>query len=161
MNPSAAANTYEATITLNANSPYEYIFVNGGSPVNEVLDPSWSCTNGNTQYTNRTLVTGNTDTAVCSVWQSCIPCGTTRVNELLNDRFTVYVQQGGIRINSESVKSVNRLDIYDLVGRTIYSSDNVLSTNTLIPVSFGTASLYVIKITTNEGTAIFKGLAGN
>ncbi len=161
MNPSAAANTYEATITLNANSPYEYIFVNGGSPVNEVLDPSWSCTNGNTQYTNRTLLTGNTDTAVCSVWQSCIPCGTTRVNELLNDRFTVYVQQGGIRINSESVKSVNRLDIYDLVGRTIYSSDNVLSTNTLIPVSFGTASLYVIKITTNEGTAIFKGLAGN
>ena len=55
------ATKYSVTMPLLPNSPYEFLFVNGATPTKEVLNPAWSCTNGNAQYTNITLNLGAND----------------------------------------------------------------------------------------------------
>ncbi len=65
---------FTATLSLAPNAAYEYLFVNGIDPVKEVLDPAWSCTNGNGEYTNRLSMLGSADTTICYVWDSCTFC---------------------------------------------------------------------------------------
>ena len=72
--------TYSVTLPLSASTSYEYLFVNGATPVNEALSPSFPCTNGNPQYTNRTLVTTNTNETLCKVWETCNSCQTVVTN---------------------------------------------------------------------------------
>ncbi len=71
---SVGNNTYEVTIQLNTSTIYEYLYVNGNEPVKEVLDPTWLCTNGNSQYTNRIFTTGTSSSTMCSDWGSCATC---------------------------------------------------------------------------------------
>jgi hypothetical protein len=71
-----APGKYSATIQLVPNAPYEYKFNNGVAPTFEVLNSSFPCTNGNAQYTNRTLALAGADTTICSTWSSCNSCGT-------------------------------------------------------------------------------------
>ncbi len=78
---------YTATIILPSNQNYEYLFVNGTGPTKEVLDPTWSCTNGNLQYTNRILGLGGSDTTVCFNWQSCTSCNVP--SNTINVKFQV------------------------------------------------------------------------
>ncbi len=67
---------YAVTIPLPKNTNFEFLFVNGNgqSAVKEALLPSMSCTNGNAQYTNRTLQVGNADTSICFTWKTCNTC---------------------------------------------------------------------------------------
>ena len=65
---------YAKTLFLPSSTTYEYLYVNGVGPSKEILDPAWPCTNGNGQYTNRTLQLAATDTTVCNDWQSCNSC---------------------------------------------------------------------------------------
>ncbi len=67
-------NIYEATVSLLSNSPYEYLFVNGSTPVKEAVTASMPCTNGLTPFTNRTLGLGFNDTTVCYKWATCNAC---------------------------------------------------------------------------------------
>ncbi|MFM2191339.1 MAG: hypothetical protein RLZZ118_296, partial [Bacteroidota bacterium] len=72
-----APNKYSVTIPIASNTTHQYLFVNGSTPVKEVLNPAWSCTNGNATYTNRVLALGNADTAVCYTWATCNTCTVT------------------------------------------------------------------------------------
>ncbi|MEY4926768.1 MAG: hypothetical protein RI894_1204, partial [Bacteroidota bacterium] len=65
---------YSITLPLASATPYEYLFVTGATPVKEALDPAAPCTNGNLQYTNRTLVTGMTSQTLCNEWATCNTC---------------------------------------------------------------------------------------
>ncbi|MFM7218576.1 MAG: hypothetical protein ACKO1U_11200, partial [Bacteroidota bacterium] len=65
---------YAATIALTNLSNYEFLFVSGSPLTIESLDPAWSCTNNNAQYTNRVLYVGAGDTTVCSDWDTCTSC---------------------------------------------------------------------------------------
>lgn len=65
---------YAATIFLAPFANYEFLYLNGVGPTKEVLDSTWACTNGNPQYTNRTLALGGSDTTICFDWQSCNTC---------------------------------------------------------------------------------------
>ena len=68
-------NVYTATLPLPVGANYEYLFVNGATTfAKETLNPAASCTNGNAQYTNRTLGLGMNDTTICSTWASCAAC---------------------------------------------------------------------------------------
>lgn len=67
---------YSITLPLASGTRYEYQFINGATPANEVLNPAASCTNGNTQYTNRVLNVPAANTTFCNLWASCSSCGT-------------------------------------------------------------------------------------
>jgi hypothetical protein len=81
---------YEATINLPINdSTIEYLFVNGPTPQKEILNPAWSCTNGNATYTNRKIVfTGTTPKTLCNKWASCDTCGAVTPSNI-NVKFAV------------------------------------------------------------------------
>jgi hypothetical protein len=70
---------YEYTMAFTGTS-YEYIFAvdtnsSGGYDINESNDPTQSCTNGNTQYTNRVLTVPSADSTLGVVCLgSCSPC---------------------------------------------------------------------------------------
>ncbi len=155
-------NMYETTIALTANTNYEYLFVDGGTtPTKEVLDPSWPCTNGNTQFTNRILTTGTSDSTICSLWATCNACVTVGVNELSNTDVKVVMQNDGLRILSSTFNHADQLEIIDVLGRTIYSTTGSVPVNSFIPVNFGSGAVYLIKLKVNGATAIYKGFAGN
>ncbi len=155
-------NMYEATISLTENNSYEFLYVNGGTtPTKELLDPSWPCTNGNSQYTNRILTTGTSDSTICSIWATCSVCSTVGVNELSNADVKVVMQNDGVRILSSEFNHADELEIMDVLGRTIYSTTGNVPVNSFIPVNFGSGSVYLIKLKVNGATAIYKGFAGN
>lgn len=320
---------YSGTVPVQRSQNYEFKFVNGTTTVLETLDSTWSCTNGNPQYTNRTLTVGTTDTTLCAVWSSCLTCnvvvlsqvdlpvtfddttvnyalndfggnassiepdpaggankvckiiksntaqtwaGTTiggsigfahaipfapgstfmsmrvyspdagtvirlkaedpanmalsvetdavttvsnawetllfdfsnpatgtnpinysvvyqklsaffnfgtdgatagtktyyfddvefgntvSVNEIGNSRFQIVVEKDGIRVSSKNNTAIRNLEIHDIIGRTIFNESNNLHTNVLIPVSFDRSSMYVVRVTTDEGAAVYKGV---
>ena len=112
-------NLYEATIQLNSNGAYEYLFVNGVGPTKEVLDPSWPCTNGNGQYTNRTLTMGTNDTTVCAIWELCNLCTTSSINNLASKQIRYVINQNGIQFLGDDY-AVSTIEIFDLLGRSIF-----------------------------------------
>jgi hypothetical protein len=87
---------YATTINFPANTNYEFLFVNGNAPwAKEVLDPAWTCTNGNAQYTNRVLNLGSLDTTICLNWNSCNSCVVPVIpaNQILQNT-TIVSEQG-------------------------------------------------------------------
>ncbi len=65
---------YSVTLPFNSFTSHEFLFVNGADPVKEVLNPAWSCTNGNAVYTNRVLTLAGSDTTICLNWGLCSSC---------------------------------------------------------------------------------------
>ncbi len=152
---------YEASIQLLENTTFEYLFVNGGTPIKEVLDPAWLCTNGNSQYTNRVVVTPSVDFTACAKWASCDPCTTTSVNEITAaDLQLVYANQG-LMISSSKVKSINQLVIFDVMGKQVFSAKSNVNTNTLLPVQFDATGFYLVKLMVNNQVMTFRIFAGN
>ena len=154
-------NTYEATIQLLENTNYEYLFVNGGTPIKEVLDPAWLCTNGNSQYTNRVINTPSVDVTTCAKWASCDPCSPTSINEISSaDLQLVYANQG-LMISSTKVKSVDQLVIFDVLGKQVFATKSNVNTNALLPVQFDATGVYLVKLMVNNQVMTFKVFAGN
>ena len=69
-------NIWEATLSLPVGDTLEYKYgTENPNVLQEQLNPAGSCTNGNTQYTNRVLVIPATDTVLSVVcWSSCTGC---------------------------------------------------------------------------------------
>jgi thiol-disulfide isomerase/thioredoxin len=66
---------WEVTIPLLEGSTQEYKYSADSWTIQEMNDPSASCTNGNATYTNRVLVVPNADTTLPVVcWSSCYGC---------------------------------------------------------------------------------------
>jgi len=152
---------YEASIQLLENTTFEYLFVNGGTPIKEVLDPAWLCTNGNSQYTNRVIITPSVDFTACAKWSSCDPCTTTSVNEITaTDLQLVYANQG-LMISSSKVKSIDQLVIFDVMGKQVFAAKSFVNTNALIPVQFDAAGIYLVKLMVNNQVMTFRVFAGN
>jgi hypothetical protein len=85
----SSGTTYTTTLQLMPYSNYEFKYNNGVGPTFELLDPTWPCTNGNSQYTNRTLALGGTDTTICFKWSTCTPCTITPPPANINVKFAV------------------------------------------------------------------------
>jgi len=67
-------NVWEATIAL-LTGTYEYKFAADGWTIQEMNDPTASCTNGDPIYTNRVIIVGSMDMTIPNVcWGSCTPC---------------------------------------------------------------------------------------
>jgi len=86
---------YSVTLPFTSYTSHEFLFVNGNTPIKEVLNPSWPCTNGNATYTNRVLTLAGADTTICLNWNSCTSClvPVIPVNQTLQN-VTIFSEQG-------------------------------------------------------------------
>lgn len=155
---SVGGNLYELTIPLNTNSPYEYLFVNGSIPAKEILDPTWSCTNGNFQYTNRVLTMGLSDTTVCSVWETCSTCSGSGIEELNGKTVRLLVSNNGLLFESSSNDRIESVEVYDASGRSISTLTNDFAFNRWIPISVKEGQLYFVRMTSGGQSVSFKTL---
>ena len=61
---------------------YEFKFSADNWAISESLDPGWACTNGNAQYTNRTLEVDE-NVVICPQWNACVPtCSSIIISEI-------------------------------------------------------------------------------
>jgi len=152
---------YEASIQLLENTTFEYLFVNGSTPIKEALNPAWLCTNGNAQYTNRVILTPGVDVTTCSKWATCDPCATSSINEISATDIQLVYSSQGMLISSSKIKMIDQLSIYNLMGQQVFSSKNNVTTNTILPVTFNTSGIYLVKLTVNNQVMTYKVFAGN
>jgi hypothetical protein len=144
-------NTYEATISLTSGQTYEYLHVNGS--VTEDMDSTAACTNMNAMFTNRILTIGNNDSTVCNIWETCNTCIPVSVDDVLKDNLEVLVSNQFIRLNASELNAVDGLEIFDIVGKSVYSSNGSVLTNRNINVNLESNALYIIRV--NQGDSYY------
>jgi hypothetical protein len=107
---------------------YEYIFAidtdsDGQWDAMESNDPSESCTNGNSDYTNRVLSVSENDTVLGVVCLgSCFPCPPTGVLNNPQSVINLYPNPANDMVMISSNELINTLEIRDIVGRVVFSS---------------------------------------
>ncbi len=145
MTLNATTGNYEVVIPVASGTPIEYLFVNGVS-TKEVLDPLWTCTNGNQQYTNRVANLGVADTTLCNRWQSCSACFVSSVETINNEAVQILAGKDFVRIQTAALSTIDQIEVYDIIGKLIYRSNQKLNSNTNIPVSLQSNTLYTIRV---------------
>lgn len=161
MTLNTASNLYEATISVQGDSVIEYLFVAGPDTTKEVLDPNAACTNGNGQFTNRKTLIGVNDTTICAKWQSCVPCTPTSIQEVEGADVFVLINSNGLRINSDYYSKFTQLEVFDALGRNVYSNMNGIVSNSNITAQFQKNTVYFIRLKSNDKTFTFKRIVTN
>jgi hypothetical protein len=104
---------------------YEFKFSADNWSISESLDPSWGCTNGNAQYTNRTLVVDE-NRVICPEWGLCTPvCNSVIISGISeSDALEVSLYPNpspGLFSIKKNVFSEIR--IINALGKTVYKND--------------------------------------
>lgn len=151
-------NAYEVVLPLQAGTNIEYLFVNGTGPTKEVLDPMWPCTNGNSTYTNRVMTLGTADTSLCVEWEQCTVCGAwpSSVEEASQSGLSISMTDNYVILHSQNHNYVDGVEIFDLTGRSIYSTKNKVATNTRISVQLKPNTMYIVRAQNENKTHILK-----
>jgi hypothetical protein len=136
---------FETLLPMPRNQAIEYLFVNGFGPTKEVLDPSWPCTNGNSQYTNRLSNLGSNDTTLCFQWESCQTCTATGTTDVQTEVPVIRMTGDGIIVVTTENVTIESVQIFDLTGRVIWVTGPIHRTNELIPVVLERERLYLIR----------------
>jgi hypothetical protein len=84
--------------------------------------------------------------------------GSVAVTDPTAEEFRLVVSEAGLYIRSSNSRAISGLEIHDLLGRPFFRATGTYNTNMLIPVAFDRSSLYVVKVTTDRGTSVFKGV---
>jgi hypothetical protein len=150
MTYNASTSSYEATVSILENSAIEYLYVNGVG-TKEVLSANAPCTNGNTQFTNRIANIGSADTTMCNRWATCTNCFTTAINNLTAKDLNITLATNFIKVNTANNIVLSGVEIFDLVGKKIYSSNGKVNSNTELAVSLLSNTVYIVKVT--DGTS--------
>ena len=128
---------WDVNIQLNAGSIVEYKFSADSWGIQEMLDPSYACTNGDSVYTNRVLNVPNSDTILGVVcWGSCEPCIVTPpsgIDEIIHD-VSIYPNPSNNYIIISSSEIIEKIEILDIVGKVI-KTQNLSESSTTIDVS--------------------------
>ena len=154
---------WDVNIQLNAGSIVEYKFSADSWGIQEMLDPTYTCTNGDSVYTNRVLNVPNSDTILGVVcWGSCEPCVAvppSGLEDVLNN-VLIYPNPANNIINISSSENIEKVEIFDVVGRVVKSQ--VVSSNlVLIETSDLKTNVYFIDYTINGVTISKKIIINN
>lgn len=95
---------------------YEFKFSADNWSSQESLDPSFGCTNGNSTYTNRTLVVDE-NRVICPQWGLCTPtCGSTIISGVkdISEESLIYPNptKGLIKLNNPGATNLVILNIF-------------------------------------------------
>ncbi len=112
---------------------YELKFSADNWSISESLDPAWACTNGNAQYTNRTLVVDE-NRVICPQWGACTPtCNSiiiSDVSEHQQKTNALYPNPsfGIFKLNNSNFSS---LSVIDVIGKTVYNNPKIKNLNSI------------------------------
>jgi hypothetical protein len=98
---------------------------------------------------NQILCESSSDTIVTHYW----PVG---LGELNSGQIILFPNPAAQTLNVKSDYTINRLDVMNFVGQTVYINNNVDSKTAKIDVSSFTVGVYFVKVTTTEGTRTAK-----
>ena len=149
-------NTYEVTIPMASNQDIEYLFVNG-TGTKEVLNSTWTCTNGNAQYTNRLTKIKSNDTTLCATWKSCVACSTTNIPGIATEKVGMSLAKNQVKLFTNDKMNIESLQIFDIIGRNVFTTNNAI-TNTAIPVEVEANKIYIIRARIQGQDYTFKGV---
>ena len=142
---------WDVNIQLNAGSIVEYKFSADSWGIQEMLDPSYACTNGDSVYTNRVLNVPNSDTILGVVcWGSCEPCIVTPpsgIDEIIHD-VSIYPNPSNNYIIISSSEIIEKIEILDIVGKVI-KTQNLSESSTTIDVSDLKNNVYFLTYSIN------------
>jgi len=153
---SVGNNTYEVTIPMASNQDIEYLFVNG-TGTKEVLNSTWTCTNGNAQYTNRLTKIKSNDTTLCATWKSCVACNTTNIPGIATEKVGMSLSKNQVKLFTNDKMNIESLQIFDIIGRNVFTTNNA-TTNTAIPVEVEANKIYIIRARIQGQDYTFKGV---
>ena len=153
---SVGNNTYEVTIPMASNQDIEYLFVNG-TGTKEALNSTWTCTNGNAQYTNRLTKIKSNDTTLCATWKSCVACNTTNIPGIATEKVGMSLSKNQVKLFTNDKMNIESLQIFDIIGRNVFTTHNV-TTNTAIPVEVDANKIYIIRARIQGQDYTFKGV---
>jgi len=117
---------------------YEFKFSSDNWSQSESLDPAWGCTNGNSTYTNRTLVVDE-NRVICPEWGQCTPtCGSNIISSVAEQEITsgIYPNPSSGLISLRNSEAKN-LIIFDVFGNKILEIKNPEKTINLKNLSSG------------------------
>jgi len=149
-------NTYEVTIPMASNQDIEYLFVNG-TGTKEVLNSTWTCTNGNAQYTNRLTKIKSNDTTLCATWKSCVACNTTNIPGIATEKVGMSLSKNQVKLFTNDKMNIESLQIFDIIGRNVFTTNNA-TTNSAIPVEVEANKIYIIRARIQGQDYTFKGV---
>jgi hypothetical protein len=144
---------YEATLPFNGGSTIEYLFVNGTN-TKEVLNPNWPCTNGNAQYTNRKVTLGNIDTTFCNIWATCNTCAPLGITNFNNKNIAIELSKNYLQILASSPAQFTHLEIFDIVGKRIFSTNKTISAHQKLDISLLDNTYYIVRF--KEGNQVYQ-----
>ena len=130
---------------------YEFKFSADNWAITEPLDPGWACTNGNAQYTNRTLEVDE-NVVICPQWNACVPtCSSiiiSEINENTKQSNLLYPNPsfGVFNLNSNNFSD---LKVVDVLGKIVYEKNSLENTQTInlkhLPFGFYQCVYYLQK----------------
>ncbi len=141
----ATTGNYEVTIPLTASTTIEYLYVNG-SGTKEVMNPAGACTNGNTQFTNRVAVLGNSDMSLCNRWATCNTCIPLSVNNFTEVAFGISISKSSLVIQANNITHVDQVEIFDVLGKNVFRSNGPVKTENNLQVNLCTNTLYLVRV---------------
>ena len=112
---------------------YEFKFSADNWAITEPLDPGWACTNGNAQYTNRTLEVDE-NVVICPQWNACVPtCSSiiiSEINENTKQSNLLYPNPsfGVFNLNSNNFSD---LKVVDVLGKIVYEKNSLENIQTI------------------------------
>ena len=142
---------WDVTIALIPGDTIEYKYSADSWTIQETNDPGASCTNGDSTYTNRVLVIPSSDMILDVVcWASCDPCVSAPpigIEDNLNS-VSIFPNPASVVINISSSQIIERIEVLDLIGRTVkIGKPNSSFTN--LDISDLNGNIYIIKYTIN------------
>ncbi len=146
---------YEVSLMLPASDTVEYLYVNGIG-TKETLSPTDPCTNGNVTYTNRMTVLDTMDVTYCTIWESCTTCSPAGINDLSEDKMNVRISNKTIFLESLNLTSVDGIEIFDILGSKIFSTNGKVSTNQAININLETNKFYLVRIANKDSFRTIK-----
>ena len=117
-------NIWETELKFKSNDSIEYRFSADSWSIQENMDPSGICTNGNINFTNRTLTIPSNDSILNVVcWESCDQCVSTIPQ--LEFSMSIYPNPANQSIRIKSNERIEKLILRDLTGRIIVSKHTI------------------------------------
>jgi hypothetical protein len=97
---------------------------------------------------------GANDTTVCAIWATCNHCTTSSLNTISEKQIRYVINQNGIQFLGNN--NVSRMEIFDILGRSIYKSEN--SNTNKFNVDLKLNQTYFIRIDINGVTSTIKAI---
>ena len=91
---------------------------------------------------------------LCAIWATCNHCTTSSLNDISEKQIRYVINQNGIQFLGQD--NVSRLEIFDILGRSIYKREN--SNSNKFNVDLKINQTYFIRINMEGVTSTIKAI---